>query len=271
MAFTSTLNAGEIVIDDSNFHQFLIDPIIDGDQKSRGMIPREWGDAPFGSLPFAAAFPADMLIPEDEWDDRIAEMESSKTRLTDICDQVGLTVLDQDGTNYCWINAPTHCVEVIRAVANQQLVRLSPASCGGPIKNYRNVGGWGTEGLKYIVEHGLVPQSAWPANAISRQYDTAETRELRKQYRVTEWWDLRPRNMQQLMSCLLLRIPVAVGLNWWSHEVTYMDPVALGGGKYGARIDNSWGANWGTKGRSVLSGSKVLPDDAVAPRVATPS
>lgn len=271
MAYTSILNPQETVIDDTNYAQFVLDPVIDGEPKTRGLVPRDWNAEPFGSLPFAAAFPADMLIPENEWDDRIAEMESSKTRLTDICDQVGLTVLDQDGTNYCWINAPTHCVEVIRAVANQQLVRLSPASCGGPIKNYRNVGGWGTEGLKYIVEHGLVPQSAWPANAISRQYDTAETRELRKQYRVTEWWDLRPRNMQQLMSCLLLRIPVAVGLNWWSHEVTYMDPVALGGGKYGARIDNSWGANWGTKGRSVLSGSKVLPDDAVAPRVATPS
>jgi hypothetical protein len=271
MAFTSTLNPGELVINDLNFHQFLVDPIIDGDLKTRGMIPREWSDDGFGTLPFAETFPSELLIPESEWDDRIADMEATKTRLTDLCDQAGLTVLDQDGTNYCWINAPVHCVEVIRVAAGQPMIRLSPASCGGPIKNYRNVGGWGTEGLKYIVAHGIVPQSEWPANAINRQYDTPDTREMRKQFRVTEWWDLKPRNMQQLISCLLNRIPVAVGLNWWSHEVTYMDPVALGGGKYGARIDNSWGVNWGTKGRSVLSGSKVLPDDAVAPRVTTPS
>ena len=271
MAYVSQLNPNELVIDDSNFHYHIADQFIDGEVKSRGMIPREWGDSPFGSLPFASSFPSELLIPMDDIDDRIAEMESSKTRLTDLCDQAGLTVLDQNGTYYCWINAPTHCVEVIRVVAGQPLVRLSPASCGGPIKNYRNVGGWGTEGLKYIVDHGLVPQSAWPANAISRQYDTAESRELRKQFKVTEWWDLKPRNLQELLSCLIQRIPVAVGYNWWSHEVTAMDPVALGNGKYGVRIDNSWGLSYGTRGRSVLSGSKALPDDAVAPRVATPS
>jgi hypothetical protein len=215
-------------------------------------------------------------------------------------------VLDQNGTNYCWINAPVHCVEVIRTVAGQQLVRLSPASCGGPIKNYRNVGGWGTEGLKYIVSTGCVPQSMWPPNAISRSYDNAETREVRKQYKVTEWWDLRARNINHLMSCLLQRIPVAVGYNWWSHEVTAMDGVVVRAdptpvaallhematvgrpeyscmspseldslaelaATYGIRIDNSWGQGWSDRGRGILNGSKMLPDDAVAPRVATPS
>jgi hypothetical protein len=273
--YVSALEAGEFVIDDSTplstIGQICNDPVINGEQVSRGRLPRDYNQEPFGSLPFAAPFPSDMLIPESEWDDRIKEMEATKTRLTDLCDQAGLTVLDQNGTNYCWINAPVHCVEVLRVANGQPLVRLSPASCGGPIKNYRNVGGWGTEGLKYIVSTGIVPQAQWPPNAITKSYDTAETRELRKQFKVTEWWDLRPRNMQELISCLLQRIPVAVGLNWWSHEVTYMDPVALGGGKYGARIDNSWSTSWGTNGRGILSGSKVLPDDAVAPRVATPS
>lgn len=271
MAYTSTLNANELVIDDSNFHLHVGDTFVSGELKTRGLQMRDWAKEPFGSLPFAAAFPRELLVSRDEWDERIEEMERNKTRLTDLCDQAGLTVLDQNGTNYCWINAPTHCVEILRMVQGEQMVRLSPASCGGPIKGYRNVGGWGTEGLRYIVEHGLVPQSKWPANAIERRYDTEETRELRKLFKVQEWFDCRPRNEDELISLALRRIPSAVGYNWWSHEVTGMDAVALGKGRYGLRIDNSWGLGYGTKGRSVLSGTRHLPDDIVAPRMTTPS
>ena len=225
--FKSAVAANELLIDDSFPTEQLVDPVVRGDRKSRGLLRRDWGPDPFGTLPFAARFPSDIAIPENEWVDRISELESGKRRLTDLCDQAGLTVLDQDGTNYCWINAPVHCVEVIRVVAGQQAVRLSPASCGAPIKNYRNVGGWGTEGLKYIVSDGIVPQSSWPANAISRQYENGETRAMRAAYKVTEWWDLQPRNLKELITLLLLGIPVALGYNWWSHEVTGMDAVVV--------------------------------------------
>lgn len=270
MGYVSQLNPGEPVIDDSNYRSVLGSVVIDGELKHRGLERRDWDAEPFSSQPFQSPFPSSLLIPRSEWDDRIEEMERTKSRISDLLDQAGLTVLDQNGTNYCWINAPVHCVEIMRVIQGEPLVRLSPASCGGPIKNYRNVGGWGSEGLKYIVEHGIVPQAQWPANAIKREYDTPETRELRKRYRVSEWFDLRPRNEDELLSLLFHRIPVAIGLNWWSHEITGIDPVTLGNGKYGVRINNSWGLSYGTKGRSILSGTKHLPDDACAPSVTTP-
>lgn len=269
--YVSKLNPGEIVIDDDNFGHFIGNPVIDGEMKSRGLIPRDWEKEPFCSQPFMSAFPSELLIPREELDDWIAEMEGNKSRISDLLDQAGLGVLDQNGTNYCWGNGPVHCVEAGRVIQGEQFVRLSPASVCAPIKGYRNVGGWGTEALRYIVEHGIVPQSEWPANAIDRKYDNAETRELRKKFKVQEWFDLRPRSEMELLSCLCRRIPVAVGYNWWGHEVTAIDPVALGNGKYGIRIDNSWGKGWQSNGRGILSGTKHLPDDAVAPRMTTPS
>jgi hypothetical protein len=136
-----------------------------------------------------------------------------------------------------------------------------------PIKSYRNHGGWGSQALEYIIEKGIVPVEQWPANAISRKYYTDENLEIAEDFKVTEWYDLEPRNFGELMTCLLLRIPVAVGYNWWSHEVSAIDPVALGNGDYGVRIRNSWGMGYGTDGYAVLAERKATPDDAVAPRV----
>lgn len=237
----------------------------------KGHIPRDFSRAPFGGTPFAGPFDIP-VIPRSEWPERIEEMERKKSRLTDLCDVMGVKVKNQQSTNYCWINAPVHCLEIIRAVQGQPYVELSPASVGAKIKNFRNEGGWGTEGLQYLVEHGCVPTDKWPANAIDRQYDTNAANVTRAKFQVDEWYDLKPGNFDQLMTCLFLRFPVAIGLNWWEHEVTAMDPVKLDGtNRFGVTIDNSWGESWGGRGRGVLTEEKSTPDDAVAPRVATAS
>lgn len=169
------------------------------------------------------------------------------------------------GVHNCWINAPVHCLEIIRAIQGQQYVELSPASVGAKIKNFQNEGGWGTEGLQYLVETGCVPSAQWPSNAIDRKYDKASNNALRDRYRVGEWLDLPAGNFDAVATCLLLRIPVAIGLNWWGHEVTAIDLVKLDGkGRYGALMDNSWGADYGDNGRVILTESKATPDDAVA-------
>lgn len=270
MAFTSEIRRGEIIIDDTNAAAFACDFVDQaGELKTRGRLERDWEKEPFASTPHTSAFDLP-LIPRSEWTARIEEMERTKTRLSDLCDAAGLPCLDQNGTNYCWINGPVYCLEAIRVAQGEPLVLLSPASAGAPIKNFRNVGGWGTEGLAWLVENGCCPVENWPANAIDRRYYTDENREIAKKYRVTEWWELRPRNLDQLMTCLLHRIPVAVGYNWWSHEVSAIDPVVVGPNDYGIRIRNSWGMSWGDRGYSILKGSKALPDDAVAPRAAIP-
>lgn len=238
-------------------------PLIDGGNK--GWTRRDFEREPFGSLPFCGAFDLP-LIHRSEWRDRINVLKKAKATITDLCDAAGLKMKNQESTNYCWINAPTRCAEILRVVQGEPYVELSPASIGAKIKGFRNVGGWGTEGLRYGVEHGWVPTRLWPNNAIDRRYDTAEANQQRANFRVAEWWDLEPGNFDVLATVVLLGFPVAIGLSWWGHEVTAVELVDLGGNKFGMRIDNSWGTQWGENGRSVLSESKATPDDAVAPR-----
>lgn len=261
MAFTSKLYPGEKIIHDTSPADWEVTPA----GMSKGLELARRG--PEGYAGVAEPFPDDLLIPMSEMEARIKEAEETKTRLSDIVDQAGLPCKDQNGTNYCWINAPTHCVEIVRCWQNQEMVILSPASAGGPIKGFRNEGGWGKEGLEFIIKNGLVPVDKWPANAIQRSYYTEENKQIALNYRVTEWTECRPRNIQQVASLLLRKIPGASGLNWWSHEVTYYEPVWIDG-TLAIRIRNSWGMQWGTKGYSILQGSKMLPDDYVCPRVA---
>jgi len=215
----------------------------------------------------AEPFPDELLIPRSDWQGIIQEQKEKRSRIIDLCDDFGIVVKDQQQTNYCWINAPTHCVEIIRGKQGHKYVPLSAASAGAQIKGYRNVGGWGKEGLEFIVANGVTPEAQWPRNAIDSRYATAANKQLALNYRVDEWWEIPPRSLDSLVSCVMRGYPVAVGYNWWSHEVTIVAFDWIDGA-IAAIIDNSWGLTWGTKGRGIIQGNKILPDDAVAPRTA---
>lgn len=239
---------------------------------STGYEERDWSAAPCGE---GYAKPFDIpLIPRSEWRDRIEDMERTKSTLNDLCESHDLSVLNQGRTKYCWANGPVHCVEILRLVQGQSKLRLSPASVAAPIKNFRNVGGWGEQSLGYIIEHGIVPQTMWPANAIDRKYATEQARDERSKYQVDEWYDLKPRNFDQLMTMLLLRIPCSVAYNWWRHLIMASDPIALDGG-FGIRVRNSHGVRWGSNGTAVFregyGRNQANPDEALAPRVITAS
>ena len=270
MSFTSKLHDGEHFIDDDTDIESALESYLKVPEgMSKGYRPemRSGGADEYVYGDAAKAFPASLLIPQSEWQARIQEMEERKTRVSDVINLAGFPCKNQQQTNFCWGNAPVHVLEIRRLVQNQEPVILSPASVCAPINGFRNQGGWGKQALEWIVANGAVPVEHWPANAIDRRYYTAENKQLALDYRVDEWWELRPRNLNELMSCLLRRFPIAVGLNWWSHEVSFIDPMWVNGAP-AVRFRNSWGMDWpnaGAAGYSVLQGSRMLPDDAVAP------
>lgn len=268
MAFRSDIG-GCPVIDDSNYLEHVA-PRVDGELVCKGRIPRDYTREPLGSLGFAAPFAQKVKkIPRSDWPMLIEEKQKRRDRIKDMFDFHKMKVKNQAQTNYCWINAPVHAVELARCRANQGYVELSPASAGAVIKRGANVGGWGTEGVRWIAEHGLVPVSMWPANEIRNwQSLNNQTQAERPKYRVQDWIELTPRDFEQVATLLLMSIPVCVGLNWWGHEVTLWDLVKLDGtDRFGCRFGNSWGTSWGENGQGILTESKATPDDGVSPIV----
>jgi len=248
----------DFIINDST----TSDDILLAGQRGLDLSDRPEGFAYGGT---AEPFPSELIIPRSEWQARIEERKARKRGLRYLTRFAGLKCKDQGQTNYCWINAPAYCCEIVRIVQNQLPVTLSPASGGAQIKGYRNVGGWGKEALEFISKSGLVPIEKWPANAIDRRYATPENLRLALKYRVDEWWELQPRNLDHLISCLFRDTPVACGYNWWRHETTAIDVDWLDG-EVVTINDNSWGPSYGDQGRFNLQGSRMLGDDMVAPR-----
>jgi len=235
---------------------------------STGYEARDYSAFPGGY--YAPMYEADNLVPRDEWYERAMSLEREEYRLSDFARRRGLEVKNQNGTNYCWINGVTFACELKRMLQGQEHKELSPASGGSIIKKFRNNGGWGDQAAEFIQQHGLVPESLWPPNAIDRNYDTDQAWQAADRYTIDEWNELRPRSMDDLYSCLLRGMPVPVGYNWWRHLVCAVDVVVFRKPNgtsdremlrcFGIRIANSWGTSWGDRGYGILKGSKQLAD-----------
>lgn len=264
MGFTSKVFKNEIIINDST----PMGSLIVGRSTGLELPPHRaslMGHEAYDGV--AEAFPSSLLIPRSDWQGWIQEMEEKENGLDHQAIRAELPCHDQDGIPYCWIHGPTYAMENLRVVQNQKVILLSATSVGCKIKNFREQGGWGKEGLQYIADHGVCTQEDWPENQLRREYDKPEAWEKAKGFRATEWWVLRDRNLDDLVSCLLRNIPVPGGYNWWGHEVCNVRPVWLDG-EVAIRIRNSWGMDWGEKGFGILQGNRMYPDDSVAPKVA---
>ena len=263
---------------------FYIDDATIPDGCSTGLIPRDYSAFPVGC--YASAVPmrsVEMpLIPQSEWSGRIREQEASKTRLSDIRNRgmngSPIPSLDQDGFGYCWAHSSTHAVTLCRAVANMPYVPLSAFAVAATIKGGRDEGGWGAQSLDFIQQRGIPAQSFWPQKDASLRHGTPECWANAAMHKVTEGWiDLdaaqydRNLTFAQVATCLLSGVPVVGDFNWWGHSVCLLDLVETSPGRFGVRIWNSWADSWGDNGTGILSGSKAIPDGAVAPRVVSPS
>lgn len=271
MAFSKTLTApigaNEVIISSRNYKQFLV-----GGSKSDG---RKTGLKPATKKKYALRAEAGVkgsfdidLIPPGEYEDRLAQRIKDKAQLSDIRNQgkggQRMPSTDQNGRGYCWAHSSTSCALLSRAVANQKYEELSAYAVACVIKNFRDEGGWGEESLKFIAERGIPTSKTWPQQGTDRSYDNAETwKEAAKYKFAPEWMPLDSANMKaQLITCLLLGIPVVTDLNWWSHSICSMDLVSLN--PFRTRIWNSWGDSWSEGGTGILEGSKAIPDDALA-------
>lgn len=287
--------AEEIIIHDLNWQQYLGDPVVDGDTKARGLIPRDYKLYPPGYYKAEKAFSLP-LIPRSEWPERIRDMEQALSRLSDIRNRGNpsggpIPSRDQNGRGYCWNHSPVSAAILIRARDNQPYLDLSAYAGACIIKAYRDEGGWGALGLDWMIENGCPTSEFWPQQGTSRSLDTPEMRANAKLHQACETWMEagapydRNLTFDQVFTALLLRMPGPGDFNWWRHSVALCDPVHVAArllrmetGKkatlkemeqaygatdgFGIRIWNSWGDGWSDNGMGVLTGSKAIPDGA---------
>jgi hypothetical protein len=266
----------EPIIDDTSY----IDPSWMDGTMARGLVPRDMSAYPVGSF----APPAQMkLIPRSEWSDRIKAMTADKARVSDIrmggMNGAMIPSLDQNEPNtrpprwgYCWSYGTTIAVMLRRAAMNQPYVRLSAFGMAYTIKNGKDEGAWGALSLDFAMNRGIPSESVWPnfARKNPGSWSDPVWQDALK-YKATDGWSElgdpvydRDLTFDQMATCLLSGIPVVVDLMWWGHCVCAMDLVETSPGKFGIRIINSWSDRWGENGVGVLSGSKAIPDNAVA-------
>ncbi len=301
----------EAIIHDGNWWQFINPELPDGTTGRHGLEPRNYATHPLGFYSWATAadFP---LIPQAEWAARCQQKTQEKSWLSDIRNAAGpgsnpIPSRDQNGKGYCWAHSGVSAHLLIRAVMGEPYADLSAYSIACPIKNFRDEGGWGAQGLDYQVANGCATSATWPQQSMSRSnVNDAEKADAAAHKVIDQWADLnsgqydRNLSFNQVATLLLADVPVVSDFNWWSHSVcaadlvngaqqfgqTRMesgklaslsehaalwamnDPVTAG---FGIRIWNSWGNSWSSNGMGVLTGSKAVPDGSVAPRIVRPS
>ena len=270
-----TLRPDELIIGDDNYKDFCA-PIgestillPDGSHRAFGFAGRQH---PFGYA-FGKIETRVPLIPRSEWKQRILEGEGGW--LSSIVARYGMKSKDQDGLGYCWVYGPTRALEIIRVIEGSPFEELSPESVGGPVRNWRNEGGYAEEAFTQLEEFGACHVDYMDApNSLSPKRWKVGWEANREDHRIEhKWYDINS-SFDEVMSCLLAHIPVAAGLNWWGHLICYLDPVIMPNGGFGVRFQNSWGVDWpskGANGLATLTEAKATPDGAGAPLVATAS
>lgn len=271
-----------LIITDANRRQF------EGAASQAGPTGYLGWQHPEAPRVFRGPKPVANLIPRSQWTSRIQAGAAYGTFLSDLVKQRGIKAKDQGGQlKYCWVYGSTRAAELWRILGGKSWLDLSPESVGGPCTRWRNQGGCASEAFDQLENFGACEASyvnapwslqprlwkpGWQANALTHE--------------VPDWYDIETGDnlpagatcFDEVISCLLNRVPVACGLDWWGHLVCFLDPVILppgtapantpDGATVGVVFQNSWGVDWptpGANGLACLTEDLATPDGAAAP------
>ncbi len=257
------------VIDDSTPNDVVFDP-----KHARGAEPRDYAIQPMEMFASADMIP---LKPKSTWSDEIKVLDREEAQV----DHVILRArakgrwadLYQNPYNFCWSHSVAHAIQASREISNAfpralsafGLVHLADAN-----RAYGNRGGWCGLAAEAARTRGIPTQHTYPQGQVKRELSQAILDDAKNNVVTEDFVDLqKPVWFQNLTfeavaSCLLTGRPCAVDFNWWAHSVCAVKLVEVEAGSFGILILNSWGLNWGDKGRGILRGSRAIPDGAIA-------
>ena len=245
-------NAGEFLqhIEDSGF--------------KRGLIPRDFADRPEGYHAAMPSFPQELLIPEDEWPERLKQQQDAQASNYDLRNLYYDTLksLDQDGLGLCWAFSSTKADMYARIRAGEPPLVLSPWYVAGKVKGWRDQGGSGDESAAFLASNGAPTMEKVPR--YSSSYVNQDVVQDAAQHKITVWYDgtqSRDMNRKIMVSAFLLGgIPI-LDLNWLGHSMCGCRVVSLN--PFVVDADNSWGeiGQFGEKGLYRLTGQHAIPDN----------
>jgi len=202
----------------------------------------------------------DVLIPEDEWADRIEEAHQLKNMPLYYMYQWRPKgqQYTQDGLGYCWTWSGTGCMMTCRACEDKPLQYLAPVSMGYLV-NWSNSGNYLESYIQGARQDGVCPASSWDeVNSTNRNRRYWEEVNQRGKYRLDKVWDTRRGDMtRHCISILCYGRSLYIAYNWWGHALE------LTGIRYNGRtlewlISNSHNED----DVIVLTGSRAEPDEA---------
>jgi hypothetical protein len=255
-----------LVIDDFKSHLFAAGGSLAGSTGYKG-----W-QRPGAAHVFQGKRPVGATVPRSEWHDRIQAGQG--TFLSDLLKQKRIKAKDQNGRSLCWCYGSVRSVETARALAGLPTLDLSPESVAGPCTDWKDEGGYAGEAFEQLQNAG-----ACESSFMDRPYSLNPTRwksgwqANARLHEAVVWADIDT-SFDEVITCLLERVPVAAGLDWWGHLVCFLDPVILPDGSVGVLFQNSWGVDWpkpGANGFATLTERKATPNGAAAPMIVTAS
>lgn len=227
----------------------------------------QFGDASkFGSYEDIAE-----LIPESEWDDRIAELDAADNG----ADSLVSRIYDQKQEGSCVANACSQAHEIMQGLqfGKSRVTHLSAISLYKRIGRSPGSGAMVSDGMEEGATRGILPldnpenrakfgDKVMPNTGFYTDYPT-DWEPLAKNFRFDECDVIK--SFAGMMTALLRRLPVVVGRQ--GHSICYCRPMKKNG-NYVSKYANSWSGGWGDAGYGydTLSQMRMSSGWAFTPR-----
>lgn len=215
---------------------------------------------------------------ENQWEDLIQFHEENNSSPDHHHIAAGCKILNQKRTNYCWIHGVVGAMQVAIAQSGEDPPHLAAAATGTLIKNGRNVGGWGAEAVSGLEKTtgkgwGVPTVDVYPEGVIDLALAKSQkVRENAVRFNEFEFLKLPTERgvvpLEVVASVLLNeKDPMAfsTGFPWWGH-LTFHSKFGRANAQWGCINPNSWGYNWGNKGKSFILFPKCCPAEGIAVR-----